>query len=290
MNDNLSSSLPPEPPHYQYSLLGSSTPYQRKQYQQTLPTTNTNTNTTREGSLDPQQLAWISGDPNERNRLLQSNPWVDWYAEEMVNLIFVAIILEFVAILAFGIFFFLESTTWTYSGSSGVLGSAIAYTIVWILTMVFHFGLEWWYWLARGKSTYNANSAENCRRVWNMRICTIALMTTTFIYLWVFYGTGNGQHMLKSYDEPAVISHGGNHGDLLLLHQPQRINYPLLMMQLGMVQFIILTVVFWNMLGYDLGDGQYHTRRFLTYHWKRFVASSGGGDSNNNNNSVSIVY
>lgn len=279
MNDNLSPS--PEPPHYQYSLLGSSS-YQRKHRQQTLPTTNNNT---REGgSLDPQQLAWISGDPNERNRLLQQgNPWLNWYAEEMVNLIFVAIVLEFIAVLAFGIFFFMESTTWTYAGSSGVLGAAIAYTVVWILTMVFHFGLECWYWLARGKSTYNASSAENCRRVWNMRICTIALMTTTFIYLWVFYGTANGQHMLKSYDEPAVVSHGGKHGDLLLLHQPQRINYPLLMMQLGMIQFIILTVVFWNMLGYDLGDGQYHTRRFLSYHWKRFMASS---DSNN----VSVVY
>lgn len=206
--------------------------------------------------------------PKARRELLRSDPLLDWYEDEMANLIFISLVVHILGLLGFGIFFFIESTTLTFSGRDGVLGAAVSYTILWTLSMLLHYGSELTYWLLRRKSTYNSRSLDNCRRVWNIRIVCIGLTTASLIILWVLYGTNNGMDMLKSYDEEAVRSHGGKHGDLMALHHPYRLTYPLLMLQLTLLQFIAAFIIYWNLLGYDMGDEQEMTDAYLD-RWAR---------------------
>ena len=81
-------------------------------------------------------------------------------------------------------------------------------------------------------------------------------------------------HMLKNYDEETVESHGGKHGDLLLLHDGQRLTYAGNMFILLLLQFLALIVIVWNIMGYSLGDTLRHTYNFVEYVYMKWVRHS----------------
>lgn len=210
-------------------------------------------------------------DKEARLGLLRSDPLLDWYEDEMANLIFVSLVAQILALVGFAIFFFIEATTLTFSGRSGVLGVSIAYFLFWLLLLCPHYAAELFYWLARRRSTYNSLSVDNCRRVWCIRITCIVLTTVTMILLWVMYGTDNGLKPLHDYDEHSVEAHGGDDGDLMLLHYPYRLTYPLAMLQLACAQLLMISTIFWNILGYDLGDEQEMTDAYLARYGPKHV-------------------
>lgn len=212
-------------------------------------------------------LYWVHHDPEIRERILRSSPFFDWYETEMVNIIFLSLAAQVVVFIAFGAMFFVESTTWRFLGSGGLLAAAIVYTAFWVFFMAAHYFVEFIYWIGRGRSTYNSQSLENCRRVWCVRLCVVGSMLFSVVVLWVFYGTHNGLEPMKDFYEQTVEAHGGTHGNLLLLHKPQRLAYTYLMFALGLVQIMALITVSWHMMGYDMGDDSKRvTARYLKAH------------------------
>lgn len=207
--------------------------------------------------------------PVSRGRPSLLNRFLDWYEIEMANLAFISIVVQMLAAVGFGLFFFFESTTITYNGRTGVMLAAIFYTFLFFYVMCIHFPAEFIYTWRRGRSTYNSASAQNCRRVWNIRICVALIVTATFINLWVLYGTDQGMDMLKVYSEHNVEHHqvDGHPGDLMLLYAPQRLSYAPCMRILGVTQFILFLVIFGNALGYAMPDETAWTYRFLRFHW-----------------------
>ena len=189
----------------------------------------------------------------------QSDAWTDvFYAyatwlsrgDTMADLVFLAVGIELLASLGFMIYFFVEASTWTFSGETGVLIPAVLYTGL-LVFVIIHYFSELIYYLYYKKSILDTAPVDTYRMALSLRSLTVWCVVLTFILLWVHYGLGVGFDPLKNYERDTLHNHGASNGDLALLHYGQRPAYSLLMGLYFVIQLVLFLRTSEALLQYD---------------------------------------